>query len=134
MPMSKQSEFAATFQREQLHSAAQAGDLAAVDRWLAAKYPVNRFDEIGKTPLHYAIAQGHLDVVDRLLSAGADINAHDERWAGNTPLADSIETMSPEMVRKLLDAGADPTIRGWMQLSAIDRATQRKDADAPRIQ
>ena len=123
----KDRDLTATVQREQLHSAARRGDLAAVERWLTARYPVNRFDSIGKTPLHYAVQEGHTPVVERLLRAGANVNAHDERWAGNTPLSDSVRSMSLAMAERLIDAGADPLIRGWMQLSAMDRARDRTD-------
>jgi hypothetical protein len=37
------------------------------------------------------------------------------------------------MAKLLIDAGADPTIRGWMQMNALDRARQRKDANARKI-
>jgi ankyrin repeat protein len=124
----------ARFQREQLHSAAQSGDLAEVDRLLAAKYPVNKFDSIGKTPLHYAAAGGHFEVVDRLLKAGANVNAHDERQIGDTPLNDIAGECIFEMAKKLIDAGADPTIPGWMQMTAVDRVNRRKDANAKKVQ
>src|SRR5438094_10189471 len=108
-------DLTAQFQREQLHEAAQDGDLARVDELLKQKYPVNRFDFLGKTPLHYAVQGGHLHVVDRLIEAGANVNAHDERWAGNTPLSDNVRDCTYEMTKRLIDAGADPTIPGWMQ-------------------
>lgn len=79
-------ELEAQFQREQLHRAAQSGDLASIEALLGKQYPVNRFDDLGKTPLHYAVQSGRLDVVDRLIQAGANVNAHDERLIGNTPL------------------------------------------------
>ena len=131
---STKNEFAAQFQRERLHSAAQDGNVAAVERLLAAKYPVNRFDSIGKTPLHYAAAKGHFGVIDVLLRAGANVNANDERCIGNTPLSDIAGECTFEMAKKLIDAGADPTIAGWMQLTAIHRAADRKDPDAKMIQ
>ena len=124
----------AQFQRENLHWAAQCGDLAAVEKFLAQKYPVNRFDELGKTPLHYAVQEGHLEIIDRLLKAGANVNAHDERTIGNTPLSDNIRECTVAIARRLIDAGADPAFPGWMQLTAIHRAAERKDADARKIQ
>jgi len=123
----------ALFQREQLHWAAQKGDLAEIERLLARKYPVNRFDELGKTPLHYAVQEENFEIVERLLEAGANVNAHDERRIGNTPLSDYIEECSFEMAKRLIDACADPTIPGWMQMTAIHRAEQGKDADAKKI-
>lgn len=116
-----------------MHRAAEAEDLPAVEKWLAAKYRVSRFDALGKTPLHHAVARNHLLVVNCLIQAGANVNAHDERLIGNTPLSDSIEKMSVEMAHRLIEAGADPTIRGGMQLNALDRAAQRSDSYAKNI-
>jgi ankyrin repeat protein len=101
---------------------------------LQRKYPVNRFDDLGKTPLHYAVRAGRIDVVDRLIRAGANVNAHDERVIGNTPLSDNARECSYEMAKRLIDAGADPTIPGWMQLNALHRAAERKDSEALKIQ
>lgn len=127
------NEMSAQFQREQLHSAAQDGDLARVEELLKRKYPVNRFDSLGRTPLHHAVHGEHFDVVDRLIRAGANVNAHDERKIGNTPLSDNVAECSFEMVKRLIDAGADPTIPGWMQLNALDCAKRRDDSDGEKI-
>lgn len=123
----------AQFQREQLHSAAQDGDLEKVEKLLKAKYPVNRFDELGKTPLHYAVAGEHFAVVEVLIRAGANVNAHDERTIGNTPLADCAKTCSFQMAQRLIRAGADPTIQGWMWLNAIHRAQERRDEEGKKV-
>src|SRR3954466_9186203 len=126
-------DLAAQFQREQLHHAAQDGDLARVNNLIDRKYPLNRFDDLGKTPLHYAVQDNRLEVVKRLIEAGENVNAHDERVIGNTPLGDYARECTYEMVKVLIDAGADPTIRGWMQMNAIDRAREREDANARKI-
>ena len=131
LPMSR--DLIAQFQREQLHRAAQDGDLARVNDLIERKYPVNRFDDLGKTPLHYAVQGNRLEVVKRLIEAGANVNAHDERVIGNTPLSDNARDCNYEMAKILIDAGADPTICGWMQMNALDRARERKDANARKI-
>lgn len=125
-------DLVAQFQREQLHRAAGDGDLARVDDLISRKYPLNRFDDLGMTPLHYAVQNNCLQVARRLIRAGANVNAHDERTIGNTPLADNARECTYEMAKVLVDAGADPTIRGWMQMNALDRARQRTDANASR--
>jgi ankyrin repeat protein len=113
-------------ERGKLHDAAREGDLTAVRELLGRSYPVNAFDFLGKTPLHYAVLAEHFAVVDALLHAGADVNAHDERTIGDTPLGEAASTCSLRMARLLVEAGADPNIRGWMQLSALDRAERRR--------
>jgi ankyrin repeat protein len=130
-PMNR--DLTAQFQREHLHRAARDGDSAEVQKWLAAGYPVNRFDDLGRTPLHYAVAGEHADVVDVLLRAGANVNAHDERVIGDTPLGESAASCSYDMARRLIEAGANPTIPGWMLLSALDRASERKSPEGQRV-
>ncbi len=121
-------------QRWNLHWAAQTGDMALVEKCIAQKYPLNRFDEpLGWTPLHYAADNGHLEIVDRLLAAGANVNAYCEALIGETPLGTCIARCSYAMAQRLIRAGADPTIPGWMQLTALDRAAERRDPDADRI-
>jgi ankyrin repeat protein len=114
------------FEREKLHDAAREGDLDSVRELLGRGYPVNAFDFLGKTPLHYAVLAEQFAVVDALLRAGADVNAHDERTIGDTPLGEAASTCSLRMARLLVEAGADPTIPGWMQLGALDRAERRR--------
>ena len=116
-----------------LHWAVQRGDSAAVERLIAAGQPVDEFDEIGKTPLHYAVAAERLDIARVLLVAGAGVDAHDESSIGNTPLGDVAASCSPEVAEFLVAAGADPTIPGWMQLSALDRAAKRKRPEGRRV-
>ena len=119
--------------REQLHFAAQDGDLAQVTRLLNEGHSPNVFDELGKTPLHYAAAHGHLDVMRLLLASGADVNAHDESVIGNTVLGDVASNCSFEVAKTLVDAGANPTIPGWMRLTALDKSEERKKPEGVRV-
>lgn len=114
------------FEGGSLHFAAQDGNLAAVQEFLNRGYPINFFDECGNTPLHYAVSGEHFAVVDYLLRKGAEVNARHEPSNGHTPLGDAASTCSLQMARLLVASGADPTIRGWMQLNALDRAEARK--------
>mmetsp|Transcript_62314 Transcript_62314/g.147679 ORF Transcript_62314/g.147679 Transcript_62314/m.147679 type:complete len:404 (-) Transcript_62314:17-1228(-) len=69
----------------------------------------------GSTPLHCAVADDSTEVahvltfVQILLDAGADVNSTDDQ--GNTPLHASIESYRPEIVRSIIDAGADPCVK-----------------------
>lgn len=119
--------------REQLHWAAQRGDLPKVRELIASGSPVSEFDDLGFTPLHYASRQGHLEVMRALIEAGADVNAHAERRIGETPLGEVAGNCSFEVAKLLIDAGADPTIPGWMQLTALHRASERKRPEGVRV-
>src|SRR5262249_54379975 len=114
------------FEREKLHRAAEAGDLTLARDLLDQGCPVNAFDDLGKTPLHYAVLGEHFAVVDTLLRSGAAVNATEERVIGGTPLGEAASTCSLRMAQLLVEAGADPIVPGWMQLTALDRAERRR--------
>jgi hypothetical protein len=81
----------------------------------------------------YAAKSGHIEVMKILLENGADVNAHEEAKIGNTALREVAENCSYEVAKVLVDAGADPTIPGWMQLTALDKSEQRKRGDGPKV-
>jgi ankyrin repeat protein len=119
--------------REQLHFAAQGGDLDRVNSLLAAGYNINAFDQLGKTPLHYAAEKGDLDMVRLLISHGSDVDANHEPTIGNTPLGDVAATCSFDMAKLLVDSGASPTVPGWMQITPIYRASKRTDDEGRKV-
>jgi putative addiction module component (TIGR02574 family) len=119
----------AIFEGGSLHFAAQDGNLAAVQGLLDRGYPINFFDECGNTPLHYAVLGKHITVVDFLLRKGADVNARHEPSNGYTPLDGAASTCSLQMARLLVASGADPTVRSWMNLNALDRAKRRRHSE-----
>lgn len=121
------------FERERLHRAAAAGDLADVQRLVDCGAATDAFDELSRTPLHYAAENEHYKVALFLLDHGADVNAHDESRAGETALCLAAQTDYPEMVELLLRHGADPDIIGWVGLTARLRARRRSDDDGRKI-
>jgi len=121
------------FKREALHFAAGDGDLCRVKELLEEGYPINAFDDLSWTPLHHAAQKEHLAVVRYLIAAGADVNAHEEERIGDTVLKHVAQTCSLELAKILLDAGADPTIPGWMQLTALDKSVNREAFEGPDV-
>jgi uncharacterized protein len=89
-------------------------------------------NKTGWTPLHYAATGNHVEVIKLLLENHAYLDA--ESPNGSTPLMMAALYGGAEAVNTLLDAGADPTLRNTLGLSALDFATRgsRKDA-AERI-
>lgn len=61
-----------------LIAAAGKGDLAAVERLIAAKAGLNARDGRGRTALLAATHGNHVDVARVLIAAGADVNAKDD--------------------------------------------------------
>jgi ankyrin repeat protein len=118
---------------EAVHWAAQNGDVARLQELVASGHAINGFDELGLTPLHYAGREGHYEAARFLIQSGADVNAHDEASIGDTPLGDIAGNCSLEMARLLVDAGADPTIPGGMQITALHQAQKRKRGDGPQV-
>jgi ankyrin repeat protein len=130
----QRDDFDAQMEREQLHHAAQDGDLNRVRQLIAEGFSVNAFDDdVHWTPLHYAATKGHLDVMKALIEAGADVNAHDEARIGNTPLGEVAGNCSYEVAKVLIDGGADPRIPGWMQITALQHSAERKRPEGVRV-
>ena len=121
------------YQAEKLHFAAMKGDVKRCAELIADGCDPNSFDQLGNTPLHYAARNEHLEVVELLIARGATVNAHHEPTMGNTPITEIAGFCSLKMAKMLLDAGADPTSRGWMQLNALDIAKERKRGDGPKV-
>ena len=79
--------------------------------------------------LTLAAARGHADMVDSLIEGGADPNK--KVWGGGigatggiglSPLAAAASSGNPQVVRRLLDAGADPIAWNPDQHSVLDHA------------
>lgn len=83
----------------------------------------------GFSALHLAAFFGHPDAVGLLLGAGADATIPAHRPDGLEPLHSGAAGRSADVVRRLIEAGADPNARqegGWTPLHA---AAENGDED-----
>ena len=116
-------------------NATRDGDLDALRALFEgdAAFP-NVRDECGDTVLAHAIDQGPLALVAALLELGAEA---DFDGAGGFPaLFAAIDRPAPdrhEVLRMLMDAGADVEHRGVNDWTPLHFAANRDDAEAMRI-
>ena len=105
--------------------AALKGNVELCKKLIAKDADVNK---PGWAPLHYAATSAHLDVMKLLLENAAYIDASSPN--GSTPLMMAAMYGNAYAVKLLLDAGADPTIKNSLGLTAIDFAQKadRKDS------
>ncbi|XP_064385325.1 uncharacterized protein LOC135334177 isoform X4 [Halichondria panicea] len=87
-----------------LHKAARAGDLSALQDAIMRGEDVNSVDEDGCTPLIAAAVGGHADSVKELLSSGAVVDLADK--GGCTPLMWAAMFGHTDCIRELLSSGA----------------------------
>ncbi len=91
--------------------------------YLVENFDLSRLDHpdgYGITPLMYAVMEDKPNLVDALLKHGSDVNATGGQFTGGcsywmkmygvSPLALALRDVNVEIVKKLLDAGADETI------------------------
>jgi uncharacterized protein len=101
------------------------GQKEIVKKLIARDADVNK---PGWAPLHYAATGGHLEVMEILLEEHAFIDA--ESPNKSTPLMMAAMYGSTAAVKLLLEAGADPTMRNELGLSAVDFAQKGNRRDA----
>jgi ankyrin repeat protein len=92
-----------------LADAAQQGDLATVNRLLAAGTDVNEPQVDGTTALLWAVEDEDLGLVNALLKAGADPNLRNR--VGAPPILAAATNGNAEILEALLAAGADPNLK-----------------------
>ena len=85
----------------------------------------------GWAPLHYAATESHLAVMQLLLDQHAYIDAASPN--GSTPLMMAAMYGNASAVKMLLEAGADPTIKNDLGLTAIDFAERVKKTESTAI-
>lgn len=140
-----------------LHLAAERGYLEVARRLIARGAPVNAANDEARTPLHYAtggywyVAQAGMrywikmgrqdkrgELVGLLLRAGAKVDVKDNFFRepkeerapsdGSTPLEWAIGFERPDLMRVLLDAGADPDQDGDIGFPILFAALRTSNA------
>ncbi len=132
-----------------LEEAVATGDVPLVTSLLNACPDVNTIDLQGDTPLHLAAMTGQLAVLKELIQRGANVNARkviypnvellggDDRYANVIGAGDSVLEMAvlggnAEVVRVLLEAGADATGRDG-RMGPLHLAAQKGYAEIVRL-
>jgi hypothetical protein len=89
-----------------LCDAAERGDVAEIERQIAAGADANAFEGMGRyTPLQWAAYYGHVAAMAALLAAGARVDSADS--CGTTPLIWAAYSGHTVAIDALLAAGAD---------------------------
>jgi len=89
--------------------AAQQGDLAALNQFIAENADVNEAQVDGTTALHWAVQDDHLGMVRALLNAGANPDALNR--VGASPILAAAINGNAEILAALLEAGANPNLK-----------------------
>ena len=120
-------------ENEKLHFSVIENSIAEVKALVESGFSMENFDLSDKTPLHYAVEAENFQITRYLLEHGADVNAQEVEKCGNTPLGSVGATCSLKMAKLLVEFGANPATPGWMQISAVDRAKDRKKPEGIQV-
>ena len=114
-----------------VHLAARSGHFETLSLLLASdgSAALAKFDDMGRTPLICAVLGGDIGVVRLLLDAGSPVDARDEARLEDTALKYAVRERNQDIIKLLLERGADPSVRGWMQTSALDLVDDEHAAD-----
>ena len=115
-----------------LHTAADAGDIVAIDSIAKRQPDLINAPEVGDhTPLHVAVASGKREAVEHLLQDGANLESRDVcRW---TPLHMAVDNNRREILEFLLAKGADVNAKDCRGQTPLALALKEHRDDIARI-
>lgn len=82
---------------------------------------VTSYSGDGFTALHFAAFFGRYEAAELLIERGAEVDAFGRGWMTGTALHSAVSRLQSDVVRILLEAGANPNVRqsaGWTPLHA----------------
>lgn len=82
----------------------------------------------GTSAVHTAVRKNHHEMVDAMLKKGIDVNITEDKpgVAGATPLHIACEHVYPQLVKMLMDAGADDTLKNELEETPAHIAVSKK--------
>ena len=127
-----------------LLEAARVGDMASAQMCLLRGVNIDCVDDSGLTPLMIASRQGHIGIVETFIEASADLNIllpmqfyddaeYDEDDDVTTALLLAVRHHHTEVVRLLLNAGADASITNSLGRTPLLSATIRGFDDIVKL-
>lgn len=108
--------------RTALFYAATSGRTDLISELIRNGSVIDAQDNAGKTPLHLAVIQWQVESVKMLLESGAKVDSLD--FHGNSPLSDAVfySQGKGDLIRLLLDHGANPVLRNKYGVSPKELA------------
>jgi ankyrin repeat protein/parvulin-like peptidyl-prolyl isomerase len=106
-----------------LHTAAEKGRLDEVRKLIAEGANIENISEGGYTPLASASLNGHEEVVLELIRAGAKVNFTGKEEI-HPPLFHAAQYARYDVVKILLENGANPNFRGFQGVTSLHVAVQ----------
>ncbi len=105
------------------------GESIVFEEFLKAGFSADSYDKNSVSLLNLAIRLGHKNIAAKLIDKGADINTiSGDR--GNTPLMDAAAEADIEILKKLIDAGAELNLKSKSGQTALVLAVGRQAENA----
>jgi ankyrin repeat protein len=102
--------------------AAAFGDVDRLTELLTSEPTlVNSYSGDGFTALHFAAFFGRFEAAALLIERGAEVDAFGRGWMTGTAMHSAVSRLQSDVLRILLEAGANPNVRqsaGWTPLHA----------------